>query len=214
MRALTLVVLLSGMLVVPGFSQRPRDFLTSDETDQVREVQEPNERLALYARFAKQRVDLLESLLAKERAGRTSLIHDTLEDYSSIIDAIDTVADDALKRGTDVSEGLKAVVDAQKGMLTVLQKIRESQPKDLVRYRFALDQAIETTADSMELAQEDLNDRKRNVLERAAKERKEIEATMRVEDLEAKKKEEAKETEQKRKAPSLYKKGEQKGKPK
>src|SRR6185295_4702154 len=169
-----------------------RDFLTTDETDQVRLAQDPNLRLKLYLHFAKQCVNLAQNVLAKEKPGRSILVHDALEEYSQIIDAIDTVSDDALKRKVDIHEGVAAVTAGEKEMLATLEKIQESQPKDLARYEFALKQAVETTRDSMDASQEDLTARSTVVQAKQEKEKKELESMMSTKELEEKKAEEKK----------------------
>ena len=193
------------LLAAPLIAQR--DFLNADEADQIREAQEPNERLKLYAKFAKQRVDMAQSLWGKEKAGRSILIHDALEDYSKILDAIDDVTDDALLRKLEVKLGLDAVVATEKQALPILQKAQNSQPKDLSRYDFALKQAIETTNDSLEAAQEDLGKRGAAVEARDKRQKQEIEDSSKSEDQ----KEEAKKESEKpkRKAPTLKRPGEQ-----
>lgn len=204
------------LLVVTAlvFAQR-RDFLTADEIDQIKEAQEPNARIVLYAKFAKERVDLVKSLMSKDKAGRSTMIHDALEDYARILDAVDEVVDQALARKTDMSIGLNAVAKADKEALPVLQKLRQSNPKDIDRYDFVLKTAIDTTADSLEAAEMDLGKRSTNVEARQAREKKATEEAMTPAEREGKKADEKEAAEkvveqekQQKKAPTLMRKGE------
>jgi hypothetical protein len=200
-------IILLCLLAVP-LSAAQRDFLTAAEVDQLREEQEPNQRLVLYVGFAKQRVSYLQQLVAKEKAGRATLIHDVLDEYTKIIDAIDTVTDDAIRRKLPLDIGIKAVVDAEKGILPVLLKISDSPPKDASLYKFVLEQATLATEDSLELAQADMSSRATDINARDAKERADREAATRTEEVQEKREAEKKEAEQKKKAPTLRRPGE------
>jgi hypothetical protein len=196
-----------------GFAQE-RDFLTADEIDQIREIQEPNARLKLYVVFARQRLALLQQFLSKEKPGRSALIHDALEDYTHIIEAIDTVADDALVRKVNLELGMKEVATAEAEMLATLEKVEDSAPKDLSRFEFVLKNAIDTTSDSKELSEEDLHKRTNDLEAQEKKEKQDKEALLG--DKEKKEKAKEKKTadastddgKPKQKPPTLYRPGE------
>ena len=201
-----LLVLLCAILPIAA----QKDFLTGDEVDQIRLVQEPNERLKLYMLFAKQRVDQIDSLLKREKPGRSALLHDLLDDFTKIIEAADTVADDAIRRKIALDEGLMAVIKSERAFADRLGKVKAAAPKDLARYELVLDTAVETLTDSIEIAQADIKDRSTKIATREENERKERETLRGDKELAAKKVEEKKEaaTEKKRQAPTLKRKGE------
>ena len=189
-------------------SAQDRDFLTANEVEQVREAQEPNERLLLYIHFARQRLDLVDQYLAKEKPGRSIFIHNALEDYNNIIEAIDSVADDALRRNRPVDTGMVAVLSAEKDFLDKLNKIQDNAPKDFDRFKFVLSQAIDTTSDSHDLSLEDSKKRGNELASKDAKEKSEREAVMSSEEQKERKKAAAKDDDTKKKVPSLLKPGE------
>lgn len=185
-----------------------RDFLTPDEVDQVREAQDPNDRLLLYVQFARQRMDLLQQYLSKEKPGRSIFIHNTLEDYSHIVEAIDTVSDDALRHNRPIEKGMLAVLNAEKDFLDQLNRIQDSAPKDLERYKFVLTEAIDTTSDSRELSLEDAKKRSADLTAEDAKQKKERESMMPSKEVADRKKAADAQEEPKKKVPSLYRPGE------
>jgi hypothetical protein len=208
MKTLLLFLMMAAPLAAQG-----RDFLTADEVDQIREAQEPNERVALYAKFARSRIEMVKSLLSKDKAGRSLMIHDALDDFTKIIDAIDDVTDQALARHADVKKGMISVSNMEREALPMLRRIRDTRPKDLDRYEFVLKTAIETASDSMELADGDLDRRGREAEAREDREKQAVKDSMSpTEKAEAQKEEQKAEAqkEQQKKAPTLMRPGEKK----
>lgn len=202
---------------IPAFAPAAfaqKDFLTSDEIEKVREAQLPNDRLKLYALLARQRLDQLDRLLAKDKKGRSLTARDLLEQYTNILDSIDTVSDDALKRGVDIAEGTAAVADSEKRFLTQLQKIRDHPPSDLDLYDIALKEAIASTSDSLDLGKQDVTARATKLGDEDKKLKDEAESEIAAEDSKGKpgsaKEGDAKSEEKpKRKPPTLLRKGEE-----
>jgi hypothetical protein len=201
------VVILAG--VIPFARAQDRDYLTPDEVQQVRDAQEPNARLLLYIKFARMRLEFVDHLLGNEKPGRSILVHDTLEDYTNIVEAIDTVADDALRRKVDIGVSMKTVADSEKEMVAALEKIAAKPPADFARYQFVLNEALDATRDSAELSAEDLAARAEEVAAQQAREKKEHEAVLTPDELKKKKAEEAEAKKNPpRKAPTLLRPGE------
>lgn len=212
---MNLRLFLAAALCAACVLAQDRDFLTPNEVDQVREAQEPNERLALYVHFAAERMDLLKQYLAKDKPGRSIFIHNTLEDYNSIIEAIDSVSDDALTRHVPIDKGTLAVISAEKAFLDQLQKIKDNPARDYERYRFVLDQAMATTSDSRDLAMQDTQKRTSDLTAEDQKERKEREAVMSASEAKSRReqREQNSDSQEQKKVPSLYRPGEKKPNP-
>jgi len=212
MKTLAWFVLTAALCGTAALAQQ-RDFLTADEVDQIKIAQEPNARMVLYARFARERVDMVKNLLGKDKAGRSLMIHDALDDYARIIDALDDVADDALQRKIDIKQGLAAASKIEKEALPLLQKIKDNPPKDMERFEFALRDAIDTTNDSLDPTHQDVDKRTQVVEAREAKEKKDVRDSMTPTEREAKRAEDQKAADaedKKTKAPTLYRPGEKK----
>ena len=197
-----------GVAFFASGQTKKRDFLTIDEANKVRDAQEPNQRVVLYLHFARQRVDQVTQLLEKDRPGRAVLIHDLLEDYSKIMDAIADVTDDGQRRRFDLTKGFSAIASDAKTNLEILQKIQDNPPKDLERYDFVLTDAIQSTTQSYEEAKLTPEERKEKVAaqEKQAKEARLAEMT--PEEAAQAKAAEAKKAAEKKKAPTLLKPGE------
>lgn len=169
----------AALALAAPLGAQDRDFLSSEEAAQIKDAQEPNQRLELYAKFARRRIDLVKSLIARDKAGRSLVIHDALDDYTQILDAIDSVADDAMERKLDIKPGMNLMANYERDALPMLKRLRDSHPKDLDSYDFVLKTAIDATSASIESGSADLDERAKDVQARAAQEKKQIEQMQR-----------------------------------
>jgi tetratricopeptide (TPR) repeat protein len=150
MRQAVWTAIAAGVLVsMLGAAQR-REFLTDGEIEAIREAQDPNERLKLYANFAQQRLELAEKALAGSEADRAQQIHTALSEYNRILEAIDANVDQALTRRDLMRKGLEYALKNEPDFLKLLESFQARNPKDLDEYRLALSQAIENTKDGID----------------------------------------------------------------
>lgn len=190
-----------------------RDFLTEHEIDIIREAQDPNKRIEEYLHFALLRVELIKQKLSAEEAGRSVAIHRNLEEFASIIDAIDMVVEDALLRELDVVQGIELITTQEPLLLAALEEFEENPADDHWRYEFVLDDAIDIVTDSIELAKADQKERQAELAENEAEKEQEIQESLPAEVR--RQKEKVRKAEQKResKRPTLMKPGETKEEP-
>jgi hypothetical protein len=159
-----------------------RDFLTPEEVEKVREAQEPNDRLKLYVLFARERIDEFQKLMAKEKKGRSILARDLLEDYTHIIEAIDTVSDDALRRKVDISLATQSVQTSERNFAGTLRKIYDSGPADRDIYHVAFEEAMATTLDSLDASTDATPERGNSLSAKDEKAKKDAESILQAED--------------------------------
>ena len=185
-----------------------RDFLTDHEVDVIRGSQEPNLRITHYLHFARLRLELVREQLANEKPGHSATIHRNLDEYGRIIETIDVVIDDTLAGEKDVTEVMEKVVVEEEGFLASLRQIADDPADDHFRYEFVLEDAIEITQDSIELAKQDLGERLAAVHTADERERQKLEESMTPALREETSKIKKEEGEKKRKRPTLLKPGE------
>jgi hypothetical protein len=145
-----------GLLIaMSAGAQRHRDPLTQAEIDQVRDASwEPQQRLVLYVKFARERLVKLEQMRADSKTkGRAQQTHDMLDDFLLIYDELNDNIDTYVDRRDDIRKPLKVVIDADTEFQAKLRALRDAAgvlPEDAKVYEFVLSNAVDTIDSSAE----------------------------------------------------------------
>ncbi|HTM89583.1 MAG TPA: hypothetical protein VL155_15370 [Terriglobales bacterium] len=160
-------VLLALLLILaawPSFAQRgQRDPLNPKEVDELRDTnQEPEKRLPLIVRFARERLDA--ALAARNNpklaaADRTANIHSSLQDFLSIYDELGDNLDMYTDQKEDLRKPLRMVIAGDGEFKVKLDQLRQtSAPDEMNNYGFVLTSAMEAvsagTSEHRQLQQE------------------------------------------------------------
>jgi hypothetical protein len=144
------------LLMMPlVWAQRQRDPFTQAEVDQIRDVSwEPQQRLSLYVKFARERLLAMEQMRndskTKNRAQQT---HDKLDDFVAIYDELNDNIDTYVDRRNDIRKPLKLIIDADsefQAKLLALKDAADVPPEEAKQYEFVLSNALDTLKDSAE----------------------------------------------------------------
>ena len=147
---LAFILLLSALPVLAQRTQR--DPLNAKEVDELRETnQEPDKRLPLIVRFARERLDA--ALAARNNAklaaaDRTATIHDSLQDFLSIYDELGDNLDMYSDQKEDLRKPLKVVIAGDGEFKVKLEQVRQgASPDEMKTYGFAITSALEAVSD-------------------------------------------------------------------
>jgi hypothetical protein len=150
---LPIIVSLVVLLALPLCAQRRRDPLNQMEVDELRDAMlEPDTRLKLYVKFARDRMLKLEQMRVDPKAhDRVRQTHDMLEDFLAVYDELNDNIDMYVGRKDDIRKPLKLIIEADTEFQAKLRALKDSANTDAAearQYEFALTNAIDTVDSS------------------------------------------------------------------
>jgi len=147
---LSLALWISAAPRVPAAQFQPRDYLSEEEADKIRDADTPAARIKLYLAFAEDRLKKFDYELGRTppQRGRTELLNTLLNGYVGCVDdGADQIAM-AREKQMDIRAALKLMHTKYNDFLSQLQKY-DKDGKDLDTYRDTLKDAIEGTRDAL-----------------------------------------------------------------
>jgi chromosome segregation ATPase len=130
--------------------QDRKDYLSEGEADQIREAYEPADRIALYMKFAEDRLKKFQYELNRkvQDRRRAEVLNNMLNAYTGCMDdAADQIAV-GKERQSDIRGSLKLMKSKGNEFLDILEKIQE-KGQDLDTYKDTLLDALDGTKEAL-----------------------------------------------------------------
>jgi len=143
----------ASSLVAPTASSAPqtrKDYLSESEADKIRDAYEPAERIALYMKFAEDRLKKFQYELNRkvQDRRRAEVLNNMLNGYTGCMDdAADQIAV-GQERQADIHGALKLMKSKGNEFLDILEKL-EQNGAELDTYKDTLLDAIDGTKDAL-----------------------------------------------------------------
>jgi hypothetical protein len=148
---------LAGSLLALVFTARPaagqfqpKDYLSDEEADKIRDALTPSERIKLYVAFAEDRLKKFDYELNRKtpERRRSEILNGLLNGYAGCVDdGADQIAV-AQEKQMDIHDALKLMETKEKAFLETLEKYDKDGP-ELDTYRDTLEDAIDGTKDAL-----------------------------------------------------------------
>ena len=148
-------MVLTWFVALSALAQQHRDPFKPSEIDQIRDASwEPEQRLSLYVRFARERLVAMEQLRSDPKTrDRAQQTHDKLDDFLLIYDELNDNIDTYVERKNDIRKPLKAIIDADTEFQAKLRALKDAAgvpAEETQRYEFVLANALDTIDASAE----------------------------------------------------------------
>ncbi len=150
-----LLVFLLGLMVVSAAAQQP-DYLTKEEVEQAREIQEPNQKVELFLKFADARLAAFEKALQPAAGGeplRPYQLKDLLNDF---IRAVDDTTDKTLqpveRGGVELKKARDKINVKGREFLKRLGDIQKTEAASSEDLRYDLEDATDAVNELMLVA--------------------------------------------------------------
>jgi hypothetical protein len=137
------------------------DFLSEDEVDQIREAQDPSQRMGLYLSFAQVRLERIDDYRTRPPDPNydiASYLNQQIDQYIRITDELKSWVQEQYDHHADVRAGLKKFLEVGPHQLEQLRHIEQTPDPYIADYRKSLNEAIDDFTDAVDGAAKALSD--------------------------------------------------------
>jgi gas vesicle protein len=147
------ILAIACLLPAPAKAQERRDYLSSTESDKIREAIDANDRIRLFLSFASDRLKQFQYDLDRpaNTARRAERLNGLLIGYSNCIDEAVDRMELGVEKQEDVRESIKAMQTQAAEHLSYLKNLQAKGP-ERDSYKENLDDAIASTQDAIQSA--------------------------------------------------------------
>jgi hypothetical protein len=140
--------------VLQASAQRPdKDYLSSVESDKIRDAETSNDRIKLFLAFADDRLKKFQYELEHPSPNKhTEMLNYLMNSYIGCVDDAADLIQLGLEKQDNIRQGIDLMAMKSKEFLVILQKYHDQGP-ELEIYKDNLDDAIEGTQDAMNEAE-------------------------------------------------------------
>jgi len=161
MRTFLTSALLLVFSITAAWGAEKGDFLTEEEADQLRDAQDPSQRIEKYLAFSQVRLERFDDYRNRPLNPDYDVpgyLETQLDQYIRITDTLKEWIEDQFDRHNDMRAGLKRVLEMGPHQLEQLRHIEQSSDPYAAGYRKSLSDAIDDFTDALDGASKALSE--------------------------------------------------------